>query len=53
MIYNVFSLHNYHIPILRNPKTFHRLMRAEDSEIGMDSKCKKILKILEIFNNST
>jgi hypothetical protein len=26
-------------------------MKIEDSEIEMASKCKKILKILEIFNN--
>lgn len=27
-------------------------MKTEDSEIEMASKCKKILKISEIFNNT-
>ena len=51
MISNVFSLHNYHTPSLRNLKIFHRSMKAGDSEIGMDSRYKKIQRISKIFNN--
>ena len=52
MIFNVFYPHNYLILNQSNQKIFHKLTKAEDSEIEMDNRYRKTQIISKMYNNS-